>query len=127
MKFIKILILYKILNITYTSFENIINQIKLNIKNFPIEKIILIGGGVKMMGVPELFKEKFNKVIRIAKPEIPVALPAEFKDEKYASIIGSFIYMEDFIKDKPLTFSYSEKLKKRITEAFNRFLKETFE
>ncbi len=118
--------LYKILNITYKSFEKIVNDIKLTIKNFPIEKIILVGG-VKMLGVENLFKEKFDKLIRIAKPEIPVAMPAEFKDEKYSSITGAFIYMEDFIKDKQLTFSYSTKIKERIIEAFNRFLKENFE
>ena len=74
--------LYKILNITYTSFETIIKDIKYNIKNFPIEKIILVGGGVKMLGITDLFKENFNKYTRVAKPEIPVAIPEEFKDEK---------------------------------------------
>ncbi len=124
--------LFSILSVTSSAICKIASEIKSMLgEKFlsHIKRIIITGGGAKMMGVKDVFESILNKPVRIAKPIIPAQIPADYRDEIYSVIIGTFIYFDDFIKEK--TFAKflkprSMKFMDKIRDMWQRFVDDNF-
>lgn len=108
--------------LSYTN--NITNKIALSIKEnlTPnmlklIKKITLTGGGAKIIGIKNLFEEIFKKPVEIAKPINIPGIPKSLQKEEYSSIIGGFIYYNEFIKNKFCYKSYLNNHKNLVKQA----------
>ena len=91
-----------------------------------INRIVLTGGGAKLLGLKDIIMEVFNCPVRVAGPVNQFDFFEEFDDVKYATLIGLFMFYK--LKDAGdyVPVSLNENEHKNLFNKFMKFLMENF-